>query len=83
MGAGRGLNQLGRGARVGGALPPQHNKAIGVGRGDTRPRAFSKPAAASQRPNNVRNTSVGATQNNMEDKRFGSGSNIVTFKDYE
>ena len=77
------MNQGGRGARVGGPLPPQHNKAIGVGRGETRPRAFSKPAAAPLRPNGIRNTSVGATQNDTGSKGFGSGANIVTFKDYE
>ena len=81
MGAGRGLNQGGWGARVGSPLPPQNNKAIRLGRGDTRPRAFSKPAAASQRPIGVRNTSVRATQNDIGGKRFGSGANIVTFKD--
>ena len=56
---------------------------MGVGRGDTRPRAFSKPAAAPQRPNGVRNTSVGVTQKDNGSKGFGSGANIVTFKDYE
>ena len=73
------MNQGGGLARVGGPLPPQN---IGVGRGETKPRAFSKPAAASQRPTGVRNTSVGATQNATGSKRFGSGANVVTFKDY-